>query len=89
MRLRFLRSQIAISNSGSGGRRYAPYVFTEQGVAMLSGVLRSKRAVAVNIAIMRAFVEMHGRWQAIRHWRNGSISWNETPAPGWGSMTSS
>jgi len=42
-----LRSQIAISNSGSGGRRYAPYVFTEQGVAMLSGVLKSKRAVAV------------------------------------------
>jgi hypothetical protein len=39
-----LRSQIAISKSGSGGRRYAPYVFTEQGVAMLSGVLRSKRA---------------------------------------------
>jgi len=53
-----LRSQIAISNSGPGGRRYAPYVFTEQGVAMLSGVLRSKRAVAVNIAIMRAFVEL-------------------------------
>jgi hypothetical protein len=53
-----LRSQIAISNSGSGGRRYAPYVFTEQGVAMLSGVLRSKRAVAVNIEIMRAFVEL-------------------------------
>jgi ORF6N domain len=53
-----LRSQIATSNSGRGGRRYAPYVFTEQGVAMLSGVLRSKRAVAVNIEIMRAFVEL-------------------------------
>jgi hypothetical protein len=53
-----LRTQIAISNGGSGGRRYAPYVFTEQGVAMLSGVLKSKRAVAVNIAIMRAFVEL-------------------------------
>jgi hypothetical protein len=53
-----LRSQIAISNGGSGGRRYAPYVFTEHGVAMLSGVLKSKRAVAVNIAIMRAFVEL-------------------------------
>jgi hypothetical protein len=53
-----LRSQIAISNSGSGGRRYAPYVFAEQGVAMLSGVLKSKKAVAVNIAIMRAFVEL-------------------------------
>jgi phage regulator Rha-like protein len=53
-----LRSQTAASGSGRGGRRYAPYVFTEQGVAMLSGVLRSKRAVAVNIAIMRAFVEL-------------------------------
>jgi ORF6N domain len=53
-----LRSQSAISNAGRGGRRYAPYVFTEQGVAMLSGVLRSKTAVAVNIAIMRAFVEL-------------------------------
>jgi len=53
-----LRSQTATSEAGRGGRRYAPYVFTEQGVAMLSGVLRSKRAVAVNIAIMRAFVEL-------------------------------
>ena len=51
-----LRSQIVISNEGRGGRRYAPYVFTEQGIAMLSGVLRSDRAIAVNIAIMRAFV---------------------------------
>ncbi len=51
-----LRSQIATSNDGRGGRRYAPYVFTEQGVAMLSGVLRSERAIAVNIEIMRAFV---------------------------------
>jgi ORF6N domain len=53
-----LRSQIATSNYGRGGRRYAPYVFTEQGVAMLSGVLRSDRAIAVNIEIMRAFVEL-------------------------------
>jgi hypothetical protein len=55
-----LRSQIATSNDGQsrGGRRYAPYVFTEQGVAMLSGVLRSDRAIAVNIEIMRAFVEL-------------------------------
>ena len=53
-----LRSQIATSNGGRGGRRYAPYVFTEQGVAMLSGVLRSERAIAVNIEIMRAFVEL-------------------------------
>ena len=41
-----------------GGRRYAPYAFTEQGVAMLSSVLRSPRAVAVNIEIMRAFVRL-------------------------------
>lgn len=53
-----LRSQIATSNTGRGGRRYAPYVFTEQGVAMLSSVLRSKRAIAANIEIMRAFVEL-------------------------------
>ena len=52
-----LRSQIAISK-GRGGRRYAPLVFTEQGVAMLSSVLNSKRAVQVNILIMRAFVQL-------------------------------
>ncbi len=52
-----LRSQIVTSNT-RGGRRYAPYAFTEQGVAMLSGVLRSPRAVAVNIEIMRAFVRL-------------------------------
>jgi len=56
-----LRSQIVTSNVGRGGRRYPPYAFTEQGVAMLSGVLRSERAVHVNIAIMRAFVELR-RW---------------------------
>ena len=44
------------SKIGRGGRRYLPYAFTEQGVAMLSGVLRSRRAVQVNVAIMRAFV---------------------------------
>jgi len=49
-----LRSQIVISSWG--GRRYRPYAFTEQGVAMLSSVLRSERAVLVNIEIMRAFV---------------------------------
>lgn len=46
------------SSSGYGGRRYAPYAFTEQGVAMLSSVLSSQRAIAVNIEIMRAFVQM-------------------------------
>ena len=53
-----LKSQIAISNEGRGGRRKLPAVFTEQGVAMLSSVLRSDRAVAVNIEIMRAFVKL-------------------------------
>ena len=52
-----LRSQIVTSN-GRGGRRYAPYAFTEQGVAMLSSVLRSERAVQVNIEIMRTFVKL-------------------------------
>ena len=54
-----LRSQSVISkNPGRGGRRYAPYAFTEQGVAMLSTVLNSPRAIAVNIEIMRAFVRL-------------------------------
>ena len=54
-----LRSQSVISkNPGRGGRRYAPYAFTEQGVAMLSSVLNSPRAIAVNIEIMRAFVRL-------------------------------
>ncbi|MCC7365374.1 MAG: ORF6N domain-containing protein [Dehalococcoidia bacterium] len=52
-----LRSQIGIS-SGHGGRRYLPFVFTEQGVAMLSSVLSSPRAIQVNIEIMRAFVRL-------------------------------
>jgi len=43
-----------------GGRRYLPYAFTEQGVAMLSSILKSERAVRVNIAIMRAFVRLRG-----------------------------
>ena len=53
-----LRFQIGISKTGRGGRRYLPYVFTEQGVAMLSSVLNSERAIQVNIAIMRAFVKL-------------------------------
>jgi hypothetical protein len=53
-----LKSQFVISSGGHGGRRKRPLVFTEQGVAMLSGVLRSDRAIAVNIEIMRAFVEL-------------------------------
>jgi hypothetical protein len=53
-----LRSQIVTANTRRGGRRTAPYAFTEQGVAMLSSVLRSERAVRVNIEIMRAFVQL-------------------------------
>jgi hypothetical protein len=53
-----LRSQIATSNIERGGRRYIPYVFTEQGVAMLSSVLKSQTAIEVSIKIMNAFVEM-------------------------------
>lgn len=52
----YLRCQIVTSSYG--GRRYLPYVFTEQGVAMLSTVLNSERAIRVNIAIMRAFVRL-------------------------------
>src|SRR5258708_4827839 len=51
-----LKSQIAISSSSWGGRRHAPLAFTQEGVAMLSGVLNSDRAIEANIAIMRAFV---------------------------------
>jgi hypothetical protein len=53
-----LRLQIATSSSGYGGRRYLPYAFTELGVAMLSSVLNSQRAVQMNILIMRAFVRL-------------------------------
>lgn len=54
-----LRSQIVTLETGRGRhRKYLPYAFTEQGVAMLSSVLRSKRAVNVNIEIMRAFVRL-------------------------------
>ena len=54
-----LRFQIGTSNTrGRGGRRYLPYAFTEQGVAMLSSVLNSARAIRVNIVIIRAFVRL-------------------------------
>ena len=56
--VRSLRSQFATSKQGRGGRRYAPLVFTEQGIAMLSTVLNSERAIQVNIEIMRAFVRL-------------------------------
>jgi hypothetical protein len=53
-----LRSQFVTSSLNYGGHRYLSYAFTEQGVAMLSSVLHSGRAVAVNIAIMRTFVRL-------------------------------
>ena len=53
-----LRFQIETSNKGRGGRRHLPRVFTEHGVAMLSSVLNSERAVRVNIGIIRAFVRL-------------------------------
>ena len=52
-----LRSQF-VTSKNRGGRQYRPYAFTEQGVAMLSSVLHSERAIQVNIAIMRAFVQL-------------------------------
>lgn len=59
-----LRLQIETSN-GRGGTRYLPYAFTEQGLAMLSGVLNSDKAIEVNIAIMRAFIYI--RQYALSH----------------------
>lgn len=53
------------TSKGRGGTRYMPYAFTEQGVAMLSGILNSDKAIKMNIAIMRAFVEI--RRISLRH----------------------
>lgn len=53
-----LRSQIVTSRRNWGGMRYQPYAFTEQGIAMLSSVLRSERAILVNIQIMRTFTKL-------------------------------
>ena len=58
-----LRSQIVTSKDPRGGRRYLPMAFTEHGVAMLSSVLRSKRAIQVNIAIVKTFVRLR-EWLA-------------------------
>ena len=53
-----LRFQFETSKKGRGGRRYLPYAFTQEGVAMLSGVLNSPRAIQANILIMRAFIKL-------------------------------
>ena len=55
---KILRSQFVTSSNSHGGRRYAPHVFTEQGVAMLATVLKSQKAIQVNIQIMRTFVQL-------------------------------
>ena len=65
-----LRSQFVISNEKRGGRRYSPFAFTEQGIAMLSSVINSERAIEVNINIMRAFVKL-------RHFIHLQIDKNE------------
>jgi len=62
-----LRSQTVISKTGRGGRRTPPYAFTEQGVAMLSSVLNSPRAVRVNIEIIRAFVRLRQMLESNTH----------------------
>lgn len=61
-----LRSQIATSNE-RGGRRHMPFAFTEQGVAMLSSILKSETAIQVNRAIIRAFVSMRNYLMSTRH----------------------
>jgi hypothetical protein len=62
-----LRSQIVISNSGSGGRRYLPHAFTEHGAVMAATVLNSKRAIEMSIFVVRAFVQMRQTAVANRH----------------------
>ena len=66
-----LRSQSAISK-GSGGRRYRPYVFTEQGALQASSVLRSPRAAQVSVAISRAFVAMREQIAALQERSSGA-----------------
>jgi len=58
-----LRSQIGISNIGRGGKRYLSLAFTEHGIAMLSGVLRSDIAIQVNISIIRTFIELRDHFR--------------------------
>ena len=65
-----LKSQIASSNE-RGGRRHMPYAFTEQGVAMLSSILRSETAIQVNRAIIRVFVSMRNYIMSTQHLEAG------------------
>jgi hypothetical protein len=65
---RLLRSHFVTSRVGHGGSRYLPFVFTEHGVAMLSSVLKSKRAVQMNILIIRAFVRLREMFSTNKAW---------------------
>jgi hypothetical protein len=65
---RNLRSHFVTSRIGHGGSRYVPFVFTEHGVAMLSSVLKSKRAVQMNILIVRAFVKLREMFSTHKSW---------------------
>ena len=71
-----LRSQIPTAKPGRGGHRYRPYAFTEQGVAMLSSVLRSRRAIEVNVAVMRAFVALRRFLADNAVLAKSSMNWN-------------
>lgn len=87
-----LRSQTVTSNEGRGGRRYLPYAFTEQGIAMLSSVLTSKRAIEVNIPSCAPLSACGSCWPRMRRspagwtiWsggrasRDSRFSWSSTP----------
>jgi hypothetical protein len=63
------RSQFVASKEDRQGLRHAPMAFTEQGVAMLSSVLRSRRAIVVNVQIMRTFVKLVRCWLPMRIWQ--------------------
>jgi hypothetical protein len=63
--MKFLKRQIGTSKTGSGGKQKLPLVFTENGIAMMSGILNSERAILVNIAIMRIFTRHKELIQAV------------------------
>jgi ORF6N domain len=79
--VRSLRSQFATSKQGRGGRRYAPLVFTEQGIAMLSTVLNSERAIQVNIEIMRALSAYAECSLPTKRCRESSLLWKRNTIP--------
>jgi len=71
-----LRSQIATSIKGRGGRRYLPYVFTEHGAIMAATILNSPRATEMSVFIVRGFSSYAKRSRRTRNSPNGSMSWN-------------